>query len=259
MSGSGTGIVTPYNTHRGMDFDGAADYYARAAGFAGAPADGPLGILSVYFRNDGGAVGNRLITRTNNANVLFGLNGNRFWIRLRTAVPAVVVELITTATYALGSGWHQAIVAWDSTIPRAQIYIDGAVPALTVNAAGAGNVDWTFGAIGWGAQNNGGLLWNGALSEGYLNIVETVDLTVEVNRFAWRHPNGQPPNLGAAGQLGTGTQPAMYMVEEGGVVVNRGYGGALALAGGAPALSADSPKDRWVASLNHIQRRRRAA
>ena len=73
---------------------------------------------------------------------------------------------------------------------------------------------------------------------------------VAANRDLLRHPNGQPPNILADGSGVTGTQPHMYMVEEGGVMVNRGSGGAFA-AVGAPVLSADSPKDRWVARLNY--------
>jgi len=92
-------------------------------------------------------------------------------------------------------------------------------------------------------------------SEGYLNVAEYVDVTVEANRQLWRHPNGQPPNIGADGSGPTGNQPICYFVEEGGMMVNRGSGGAFA-AVGAPALSADSPKDRWVASLNQGRRRR---
>jgi hypothetical protein len=90
----------------------------------------------------------------------------------------------------------------------------------------------------------------------YFNVGEYLDLTVLANRWVFRHPNGQPANIGADGSLATGTQPILYMAEVGSTFTNLGSGGAFADVG-APALSADSPKDRWVASLNHWQRKRK--
>jgi len=180
---------------------------------------------------------------------------NQLRVRTRTAAGLVCYELVTTPTYLAGSGWHHAAVACDLAVPVASIVVDGAVPALGTNIVNNRVIDhtrtsWTIGTFAVGVSP-----WNGGVSEFYLNLAEYVDITVAANLELLRHPNGQPPNIGANGQLVTTNQPIGYFVEEGGVMVNRGSGGAFVTAG-APALSADSPKDRWVASLNYQRRKR---
>jgi len=256
LSGSGTGIVTPYNTHRGMDFDGAADRYLRGGALTGA-ADGPLMTMSQWFRVDGGDGAIRWLTQgTGSRFALLITAANQIQLLCRTVVPLTILEFITTPTYLAGSGWHHLMASCDLTVPTASIWVDGAQPALGTNTVVAGNIDFTVVNWAYGGRIPAALWWNGGLSEGYYNFAEYFDLTLAVNREFLRHPNGQPPNIGAQAQLVTGNQPIMYMVEEGGVLVNRGYGGAF-VAVGAPALSADSPKDRWVASLRHRRRKRR--
>ena len=257
MSGSGTGIVTPYDTHRGIVFDGAADWYVRNADLAG-NADGPLGIVSCWFRVDGGNGTFRYLYGNQNGRFILLLdNNNRLWLRARTAVPVTVAEFLTTPTYLAGSGWHHMMASWDSVALASTILVDGAVPALTINTIVGGNIEYTRPSHAV-AQTVPGLNfeWNGATSEFYENFAEYLDLAVVANQEQFRHPNGQPPSLLADGSGPTGNQPIMYMVEEGGVLVNRGYGGAFVTVG-APAVSADSPKDRWVASLRHRRRKRR--
>lgn len=255
VSGSGTGIVTPYDTHRAIDLDGAADWYVRNADLVG-NADGPLGIVSCWFRVDGGNGTFRYLYANQNGRVILLLdNNNRLWFRARTAVPVTVMEFVTTPTYLAGSGWHQVMISYDSGVPIGTILVDGAVPVLTTNTVAGGNIEYTRPTHAVG-QTVPGLNseWNGGWSEFYMNFAEYLDLTAVANQVLLRHPNGQPPNIGAQGQLVTGNQPIGYFVEEGGVMVNRGSGGVF-VAAGAPALSADSPKDRWVASL--IQHRRK--
>ncbi len=254
MSGSGTGIVTPYTTHRAIDLDGAADNYT--SGDPTGLADGQLLIISTWFRIDGG---------DGTLRYLFWNQGTRFQVSLtaanqidvqgRVAGGGTIFQQTTTPTYLAGSGWHQLLSACDLSVPTSWIYVDGAVPALGTNTAlNAGNIDFTRGSWGYGATFAGGNRWNGGISEMYLTNEFIAD--TQANRELWRHPNGQPPSISADGSGPTATQPILYLVEEGGVLVNRGSGGALVTVG-APALSADSPKDRWTASLRHRRRKRR--
>lgn len=259
MSGSGTGIVTPYGTHRGIDFDGAADYYTRGADLTGL-ANGPLGILSSWFRVDGGDGGTRFILVNTSQRFFVALsNVNRLWIRGQTVAPATILELLTTPTYLAGSGWHHVAAAWDLTVPSVAIYVDGAVPALTTNTALVGNLDYT--STNWAVAANvvGGNPWDGAAEELYFNSAETIALGTLANREQFRHPNGQPPSLLADASGPTATQPIGYFVEVAGAMMNLGSGGAF-VAAGAPALNTGTrPNNRWIASLIHNRRRRRVS
>jgi hypothetical protein len=259
LSGSGTGIVTPYTTHRGIDLDGAADSYTHAGDLAG-NANSQLGTVSFWFRIAGGDGGFRVILDNTTSRFIVILNNtNTLQIRGRDVGNVIRLNLVTTPTYLAGSGWHHCMASWDLSVPVRHIYIDGAIPALGTDTTSAiNNIDYTRNAWAYGAAQAGGSRWNGALQEGYFNFAEYVDLSVEANRFLFRHPNGQPPFIGATGQLPTTNQPILYLVEEAGVFANRGSDGTAGwVTVGAPAVSADSPKDRWNASLRHRRRKRR--
>lgn len=258
VSGSGTGIVTPYPTHRGIDFDGAADSYQRAVDLVG-NANGQLGIASVWFRIDGGnGTLRRLIGNQNQWFTVEITGGNLFQILgYQTPGGAIGVQLQSANTYLAGSGWHHAVGAWNCATGAGHLWIDNVQDEGIVTAVGPNPIDYTRAGWSVGARQGGALdFFDGALSEVYLNLAAYQDVSVEANRWNWRHPNGQPPSLFADGSAPTGAQPILYVVEVGGAMVNLGSGGAF-VAAGAPVLSADSPKDRWVASLNRGQRRRR--
>lgn len=257
MSGSGTGIVTPYNTHRGMDHDGAADGWTRAAGLTGA-ADGKLGTFSGWFRIDGGD-GNRLTMIGGGGFCeIRRENSNRFRFLTYTAAAALVLDIQTNVNVVAGADWRHVMASWNmANAAQRHLYLDGA-DALQVTAYNNLDMDYTRAAWAYAIAVGGGSPWEGAVSETYFQPGEYIDLSVAANRWLFRHPNGQPPNIGADGSSPTGTQPLMYMVEVGSAMTNLGSGGAFVVAG-APTLSANSPKDRWVASLNHWQRKRKSA
>lgn len=257
MSGSGTGIVTPYNTHRGIDFVGVADLYARGAGLTG-DADSQSGYFSAWCRFDGGDGAVQYLMGNQGFRVNFqriATGEFRAIIRNTLNVNAVVVTSITN-TFVAGTGWHHLACSWDTAVPIAHMWVNGALDQNITTLTPGALLDYTRNNWWVGASSGPASLIDGAISELVFQDGEYIDLTVQANRDLHRHPNGQPPNIGADGSLPTGTQPIMYMVEEGGVMVNRGSGGAF-VAVGAPALSADSPKDRWVASLNHRRRQRK--
>lgn len=249
MSGSGTGIVAPYNTHRGVDLDGAADWYSR--GDPVGIADGQAGFGSFWFRIDGGDGTLRYLTWNQGARFLVSLTAlNKLAVRGRAAAGGTVLEWTTTPTYLAGLDWHQLLFSYNLAIPVGSIYVDGAIPALdTATLVNGADIDYTRGSWGWGGTFGGGSLWDGGLSETTFHTV-FVDLPDIFWRQRWRHPNGQPPNLGADGSVAMTATPLIYLAEIGGVMVNLGDGGAV-VENGAPVLSADSPKDRWVASLNY--------
>jgi len=254
LSGSGTGIVTPYTTHRGVDLGGAADWYS--GGDPVGIGDGREGVISFWFRPDGGNGALRYLMWNQGTRFQVSLDAlNRLDIQGRQAGGGGVFQMITTPTYLAGSGWHHVIASWNALTLAQAVYVDGAVPALTVDAIANFAIDYTRGTWGIGGTFAGGNLWDGGLSEMVFHTTY-IDLALQADRDRFRHPNGQPPNIGADGSGPLGVQPLVYMAEVGGAFTNLGSGGAWVV-NGAPAISADSPKDRWNASLRHRRRKRR--
>ncbi len=215
----------------GRDFDGTNDYYTRASTLVGA-ADSATGIISLWFNLEGGDGDVRRIFQDDNVNTTVLLNAsNQIQVRLRVAGGGTqVVNLATTPTYLAGSGWHHLLVAWDSTGPGSDIYIDDAVPALETDTNNAGDVDWTHGAIGWGAADNGAAPWDGILAEGWICITDTLNITDSDNRRLFIDANGKPVYLGERGEIPLSKPPIIYL-PDGDATDNRGYGGAFTKTG----------------------------
>jgi hypothetical protein len=130
---------------------------------------------------------------------------------------------------------------------RRQIYIDDAVPSLTVNNTGANA------AIGYatsltnvivGAQSAAGASkLDGDLSEVYINHAASLDLSIEANRRKFISATLKPVNLGATGSLPTGTAPIMFF--SGATAsweTNKGSGGGFT-ENGALTTASTSPSD----------------
>jgi len=162
VSGSGTGIVTPYNTHRAIA-GGVADGYVRGADLVG-NADAPVGIASVWFRPDAGDGTNRVIFSNRNSRFFIWLGAaNTIWVRGQTAAPAVILDLITTPTYLAGSGWHHLLASWDLAVPTASLWIDNVQPVLGTNTVLGGVVDYTRADWGYARRWNNTLSINGGV------------------------------------------------------------------------------------------------
>lgn len=261
MSGSGTGIHTPYNEARGLTYS-VGNTYRRAVDLVG-NADGQQGTVSVWFTIDGGNGTWRFLLRATGGGgsvTVLLTNANAFLVLMETALAATALELQTNAnSYMANAGvWQHLVCSWDLSVPTAALYINGVTPALAINTVNAATIDYTLTTWRVGENTTNIHEWIGSLSALYFNVVGYIDLSVAANRELFVHPNGQPAGLWADGSGPTGAQPIMYMVEVGGALVNRGTGGAFVV-NGAPPISATSPRGRWVASLNHWQRKRKAA
>jgi hypothetical protein len=138
VSGSGTGIVTPYNTHRGIDFDGAADRKFRNADLVG-NADGQQGILSFWYRLDAGDGVAQTVLWNAQFTVQANRDANNNWL-IQMANAAGAGRMQVTATGGLyvadPTTWHHIAVSWDLSVPvTTGLWLDGAVPAGNPNVA----------------------------------------------------------------------------------------------------------------------------
>jgi hypothetical protein len=241
-------IVCPATPTNAVDYDGTSDYLSGTQ----APTSGPLGILSVWFRLDGGdgtlfhivevgsntGVGvsfNRNNTSNKLAVTLFDTGSNFFSITGTTA-------LTSSAT------WHHVIMAWNTNFTAGNrlgtMYLDGVSesPVLANGGAGAAfNVNYSGGFTGIAARTTGVSPFNGALAEVYLNTAEYLDLSVSGNRALFRTAGGRPAALGSSGSNPTGSQPSFYLNNRApSVNINKGSAGDFTIHG-APAIASTTP------------------
>jgi hypothetical protein len=88
-----------------------------------------------------------------------------------------------------------------------------------VSTAGGKNIvnsdiDYSQSTMLIGASQSIGTKFYGALSELYINLHETLDLSDPTNLQKFRGTGGAPMSLGATGTNPTGTQPEFYLGDD---------------------------------------------
>ncbi|RVU03940.1 hypothetical protein EOE18_13880 [Novosphingobium umbonatum] len=133
--------------------------------------------------------------------------------------------------------WYHIMAAWTAT--GLSIYVNGSlVGTLAYTSLDMGGA--TITRLGLGAATTGLTPLPCEIGHYYLNVSATLDLSVQANREKFILA-GAPVNLGATGQLPTGTTPEWYYDGAGAAWANKGSatGGTLTgalTAGAAPHL-----------------------
>lgn len=239
------------------DFDGTNDYMSRGAGLTGA-ADGSKGIFSFWFRMDGGdGISNRIMEARNGLGDLciqFSRTAaNKLNFFLRNADTTASLDVTSgTGSLTAGTGWHHAIISWDTNFTAGnklvKLVIDGATDTPTITDGDAAfNTDYTTSDIFICANTGGSPLFNGCLAEFYFNIATYLDVTQAANLAKWRTAGGKPVDLGADGSTPTGTAPIVFQrVADGGAAssfaTNLGTGGNMTITGTLDSCST-TPSD----------------
>jgi len=194
------------------DYDGATNFGLRGADLTG-NADGKQGIFSAWFRVDAGDGTRREIVFAPSNRYSLRLTGtNRLAIQLRNAALTDLLFWSPATTFLAGAAWHHVIVAWDLATTTAQMYIDGVQETSTPTTGPIDDtIDYTAVNHGYGASTGSANLWDGCLSETYLNMAEYLDLDDPNNRALWRSANGKPQDLGPDGHFPTGNPPIVYI------------------------------------------------
>lgn len=224
-----------------VDFDGTNDYLIRGAEPTG-NADGKRGLVSFWFRIDGGAGAQLDLALNSNGNpeglLIIRLSTGEIRINGYNAALTAILRLTTTSTFAASSTWHHFLASWDLGVAGARhIYVDDAAD-LSVAIFTDDTIDYTLDNFAIGANTVGTDRWNGALAEVYINTAEYLDFSVASNRRRFISSSQRPVYLGPDGRRPTGARPLIYLNGPGNNFrLNRGSGGDFTVTGSLDVAS----------------------
>lgn len=239
-----------------VDFDGINDYFNKSTPWTGA-IDSSQGILSLWFRLDGGDGSRRVLFSSRDT-----VGGNNILQVERDASNKIVLTLegggiaasiTSTSNYTVASGGIHVLASWSTNFTAGnkllKLVINGVSQGTIADSGAAFTGPWAAASQEHrlAEQFNGNNNFDGSLAEFYLNISTYLDVTQANVMGKFRTVAGKPANIGTTGSTPTGSTPMVYLsVRPGGVVadfaVNRGSGGNMTV-NGSPAISSWSPSD----------------
>lgn len=145
-----------------------------------------------------------------------------------------ILNLTSSKTYGSATGWHHVMASWDLATGRGQLYINGnddlaPSPTLTNDT-----IDYTRAShfVFYTNLGEGVPLFSAAAAEIYLNVADSLDLSVAANREKFISSSRRPVDLNADGTAPTGNAPIVYLTKNADAyATNSGTGGNFTLDG----------------------------
>ena len=238
----GVPFTAPFTAHA-VRFDGTNDYLTRGGGLTGA-VNGQQGTLSLWTDFKGGNSTSLFLLLSTNDNVRLFRNGtNKFELQCENTAGTIILLMTSTSSWTVSSGWINALLSWDLSVPVAHMYINDVDDEAGGSTETDDTIDYTA-AEWWIGTNTGAANFlNADLSEFWFDDT-FLDISVEANRRKFIDAAGKPVNLGSAGQLPTGSSPLICFnnTTTAGWENNKGTGGGFT-ENGALADGASSPSD----------------
>jgi hypothetical protein len=197
-------------------------------------ADSKKGIISMWLDFTGGnGVAQDLWTVRNNSTDGNSLSlrkesNNSFSFRVGTGDATTYGSIGSSQTITSSSGLTHLAVAWDLSISKMQMYVNGVSTSSSPGAFTNANVDIAnspFHGIGGGQFNPISPNLQARVGQVYVNYGEFLDLSVSsnLNKF---YNNGTPISLGSSGEEPTGNIPT-FLLDGINITKNHGGGGDL--------------------------------
>lgn len=211
--------ITAFTAQGIGGFDGSTTYLTNTALASSIPA-GKQGLLSFWVKMATGLGTDRfLFALTTGGTVRLWchwLTSNTIELKGRNNASADILSLQTTTPNpfaTLPTGWIHVAAWWDlaAATPAGQLYVNGTLLTGGTKTLTNDLIGYNTTTLNIGANQSAGSKMNGSLSELYLNLHETRDLSVAANLQKFRDSGGNPISLGANGSTPTGTQPEFYL------------------------------------------------
>ena len=204
-------------------FDGATTYMTNTA--IAIPA-GKRGLISFWLKMTGNAGADRYVFNISTGTTvkLWGIitTANVFMITGRRSIDAAnclqMQSLLTPAAFAppYPTGWIHVMAWWDCNLAATPtlaggIYINGVLNQASSRTFTNDNIGYNSTTATIGASAGNAVKFFGNMSELYINLRETLDLSNAANRAKFISSSGFPVALGATGSNPTTNQPDIYL------------------------------------------------
>jgi len=230
-----SGGVPPGYTTTANDYDGTNDFALRGADLTG-NADAKTGTFSAWLRLDGGDGANQvLIENTSRGFEVLRASANTLEIRGENAIGSLIMRMVSASTYLASASHIHLCGTWDLAVPVTHFFIDDVDDEAAGSTEIDDTIDYTKADWGIGAWVTGGLKLNGCLQELWFDNV-FFDVSVLANRRKLITATLKPVDLGANGELVTGTTPLIY-APDGDPSNNKGTGGNFTITGALTTCS----------------------
>lgn len=223
----------PFYVPYAVDFDGTNDYLTRGADLTGI-SDGKVGNVSFWIRMQGGdGVDNRIMATASTSPrfTISRVGGNTLTVLARNSAGTTILNMTSTASLVVASGWVNVMASWDLAVPVAQLYFGN----TSVKAGGStetnDTIDYTQGEWSFGAFPDGTFKCDAYFSD--VRFTTTfIDLSVASNRAKFRDPHGKPVYLGTGGNRNGLVTPLLFFSgPASGWATNKGTGGGFTTTG----------------------------
>jgi len=224
------------------DLDGSADSLSRASDPTGL-VDGNAFTLSFNVNFDTVSAPQAIVSVAGGYFVIQLTSSNVLSIVGYTSALAVVISATVSSAFVIGRN-YQVVMSFDmSSTSKRHICINGQSSTVTYSTYNNANIDWTRNSFRIGGPD----YVNGRLGAVWFNT-SYIDLSVADNLAKFVTGTGidaKPVDLGATGELPTGTSPLIYLPMYGNNAgKNYGTGGDFTVNSG-PYTGARGPNEFW--------------
>lgn len=222
-------------------FDGTNDYFTKGSDLTG-NADGKVGIISFWAKKNTEGTLQYLFTTTSGPGY-FQLRFNTLnQIHVTGTDSGATIQLDLKGSAPTDGEWHHYLMSWDLANNYAEIYIDDVATYFTPTKNNA-TLDYTQSTWYIGSNASTTAKMDGCVAQMYVNLAETLDLTVADNRRLFIDGNGDPVDIGSDGSTPTGTSPIIFLRGRASdFYTNSGTGGGFSHLGNLTTC-ATSPSD----------------
>lgn len=195
------------------------------------------GMVSAWMRSDTSWGDSQRLTQMRvGSTIVFNIRKaapNRMHFTLNNTVNYTSPEIFTA------DRWHHLLWSWDADAGRYQIWVNNTEVLGTYDIAAPLGLNDTITRASVGSETSGGNKWIGSIAEVWISTTQSLDISDADNRAKFISA-GAPVDLGATGQLPTGTQPEHYLKGEGEAMSDLGSQ-PLPIAGSGLLTAAPTP------------------